>query len=169
MFKICMTEDVQNAKHALLSFPMEIISLSPNVMVPSMLSNLCPHFAGRAGNFWKTSFWIVIRNLLSAPRMAPCFWQKAVNAFSGPFAKVKHLKKQRLPCILMVEFTSQNKTKTDFTMPAFFLDYNLMLFHLSLLAIILFGVVKTIGFYFGLRPSKFLQKISPYDFSRWIY
>ena len=31
-------------------------------------------------------------------------------------------------------------------MPAFFLDYNLMPFHLSLLAIILFGVVKTIGF-----------------------
>ncbi|WP_441370117.1 OB-fold-containig protein [Acinetobacter lwoffii] len=51
-------------------------------------------------------------------------------------------------------------------MPAFFLDYNLMPFHLSLLAIILFGVVKTIGFYFGLRPSKFLQKISPYDFQQ---
>src|SRR5690606_7728154 len=54
----------------------------------------------------------------------------------------------------------------DFTMPAFFLDYNLMPFHLSLLAIILFGVVKTISFYFGLRSSKFLQKISPYNFQQ---
>src|SRR5690606_17218263 len=58
------------------------------------------------------------------------------------------------------------RPKTDFTMPAFFLDYNLMPFHLSLLAIILFGVVKTIGFYFGLRSSKFLQKISPYNFQQ---
>src|SRR5690606_25506974 len=48
-------------------------------------------------------------------------------------------------------------------MPAFFLDYNLMPFHLSLLAIILFGVVQTIGFYFGLRSIKFLHKLSPYN------
>ena len=49
-------------------------------------------------------------------------------------------------------------------MPEFLLDYNLMPFHLSLLFIILLGVAKTVAFYFKLKPSQLLERISPYDF-----
>lgn len=45
-------------------------------------------------------------------------------------------------------------------MPAFFVDYNLMPFHLSLFAVILLGVVETLGYLFKIRPTKFLKQIS---------
>lgn len=47
-------------------------------------------------------------------------------------------------------------------MPTFLLDYSLMPFHLSLLAVILLGMVETIGFYFNLRPSRVIKRFSPY-------
>src|SRR5690606_20033180 len=75
--------------------------------------------------------------------------------------------KSRYFCsVLWLNLPQKIRSCADFIMPAFFLDYNLMPFHLILLAIILSGVVKTIGFYFGLRSSKFLQKISPYNFQQ---
>ena len=46
-------------------------------------------------------------------------------------------------------------------MLAFFLEYDLMPFHLSVLALILLSMAETIGYYFGLRPSTFLKRISP--------
>ncbi|ANF81711.1 hypothetical protein A3K93_05610 [Acinetobacter sp. NCu2D-2] len=49
-------------------------------------------------------------------------------------------------------------------MPAFLLDYNLMPFHLSLFAVLLLGLLETLGFYFNLRPSRIIQKVSPYRF-----
>ena len=49
-------------------------------------------------------------------------------------------------------------------MPAFFVDYNLMPFHLSLFAVILLGVVETLGYLFKIRPTKFLKQISPFYF-----
>ncbi|KGT46176.1 OB-fold-containig protein [Acinetobacter sp. HR7] len=48
-------------------------------------------------------------------------------------------------------------------MPAFFTDYNLMPFHLSLIAVILLGLVETLGYFFKVRPTQFFQKISPLD------
>lgn len=49
-------------------------------------------------------------------------------------------------------------------MPEFFVDYNLMPFHLSLFAVILLGVVETLGYLFKIRPTKFLKQISPFYF-----
>ncbi len=43
----------------------------------------------------------------------------------------------------------------------FFVETNLMPFHLSVLALILLSMAETFGFYIGLRPSTFLKKISP--------
>jgi hypothetical protein len=52
----------------------------------------------------------------------------------------------------------------DFAMPEFLLDYNLMPFHLSLLLILLFGMAKTVAFYFKLKPGQLLKQIFPYNF-----
>lgn len=49
-------------------------------------------------------------------------------------------------------------------MPEFLLDYNLMPFHLSLLLILLFGMAKTVAFYFKLKPGQLLKQIFPYNF-----
>ncbi len=43
----------------------------------------------------------------------------------------------------------------------FLLNYNLMPFHLSLLALILLSMVETIGYYFNIRPTEFLKTLSP--------
>ncbi|WP_111859636.1 OB-fold-containig protein [Acinetobacter sp. CFCC 10889] len=51
-------------------------------------------------------------------------------------------------------------------MLSFFLEYDLMPFHLSVLALILLSMAETIGYYVGLRPSTFLKRISPVWLSR---
>ena len=43
----------------------------------------------------------------------------------------------------------------------FFLEPNLMPFHLCVVALFLLSMAETIGFYLGVRPSTFLKKISP--------
>lgn len=43
----------------------------------------------------------------------------------------------------------------------FFLEADLMPFHLSVLALILLSMAETFGYYIGLRPSTFLKRISP--------
>ena len=45
-------------------------------------------------------------------------------------------------------------------MSAFLTDYNLIPFHLSLLAVLLLGMVETIGYYINISPSQVLQKIA---------
>ncbi len=49
-------------------------------------------------------------------------------------------------------------------MPAFFVDHNLMPFHLSLIAVILLGMVEIFGYFFKIRPTGFLRQISPFYF-----
>ncbi|OTG65118.1 OB-fold-containig protein [Acinetobacter silvestris] len=46
-------------------------------------------------------------------------------------------------------------------MLAFFLEHDLMPFHLSVCALILLSTAETIGYYIGLRPSTFFKRISP--------
>lgn len=46
-------------------------------------------------------------------------------------------------------------------MSAFLTDYNLIPFHLSLLAVLLLGMVETIGYYINTSPSLLLKKIAP--------
>ncbi|OTG82590.1 hypothetical protein B9T33_03840 [Acinetobacter sp. ANC 5054] len=46
-------------------------------------------------------------------------------------------------------------------MSAFLTDYNLIPFHLSLLAVLLLGMVETIGYYINISPSQLLKKIAP--------
>ncbi len=43
----------------------------------------------------------------------------------------------------------------------FFLEYDLIPFHLSVLALFLLSMAETIGYYIGLRPSTFFKKLSP--------
>lgn len=47
------------------------------------------------------------------------------------------------------------------TMLEFLQDYNLIPFHLSLLALILLSMVETIGYYFNMRPTQHLRNLSP--------
>lgn len=46
-------------------------------------------------------------------------------------------------------------------MSAFLTDYNLIPFHLSLLAVLLLGMVETIGYYINISPSQVLKRIAP--------
>ena len=46
-------------------------------------------------------------------------------------------------------------------MLAFFLEYDLMPFHLSVLLLFLLSMAETLGYYIGLRPSTFFKKIAP--------
>lgn len=63
--------------------------------------------------------------------------------------------------------TNLDKLKQlDFTtlrtaMPAFFLEPNLMPFHLSVLALILLSMAETFGYYVNLRPSTFFKRVAP--------
>lgn len=43
----------------------------------------------------------------------------------------------------------------------FFSEYDLMPFHLSVLALFILSMAETLGYYIGLRPSTFFKKISP--------
>ena len=43
----------------------------------------------------------------------------------------------------------------------FLQNYNLIPFHLSLLALILLSMVETIGYYFNIRPTQYLKSLSP--------
>ena len=45
-------------------------------------------------------------------------------------------------------------------MLAFLQNYNLIPFHLSLLALILLSMVETIGYYFNIRPTQYLKRIT---------
>lgn len=47
-------------------------------------------------------------------------------------------------------------------MLAFFLEYDLMPFHLSVLLLILLSMAETLGYYIGLRPSTFFKRTTPY-------
>ncbi len=46
-------------------------------------------------------------------------------------------------------------------MPQFLTDYNLMPFHLSLMAVVFLGIAETVGYYLNLRPSRLFKRISP--------
>ncbi len=46
-------------------------------------------------------------------------------------------------------------------MTEFLLNYDLLPFHLSVLALVLLSMAETIGYYIGLRPSSFLARRSP--------
>ncbi|QXW24623.1 YqiJ family protein [Acinetobacter johnsonii] len=46
-------------------------------------------------------------------------------------------------------------------MPEFLTNYNLMPFHLSLIAVVLLGMAETIGYYINLRPTTLFKKLSP--------
>lgn len=46
-------------------------------------------------------------------------------------------------------------------MLAFFLEYDLMPFHLSVLMLFLLSMAETVGYYVGMRPSTFFKKFSP--------
>lgn len=43
----------------------------------------------------------------------------------------------------------------------FFLEYDLLPFHVSVLALFLLSLAETVGYYIGLRPSTFFKKLSP--------
>ena len=43
----------------------------------------------------------------------------------------------------------------------FLQNYNLIPFHLSLLALILLSMIETIGYYFNIRPTQYLKSLSP--------
>ena len=92
MFKICMTEDIPEREARSFELQMVIQFSSPNVMVHFMPIRICAHICRSNWNFWKTSFWIAIRNLLNVQRTVHYFWWKAVNVFLD-LAKVNHLKK----------------------------------------------------------------------------
>lgn len=46
-------------------------------------------------------------------------------------------------------------------MSAFLTDSNLIIFHLSLLAVLLLGMVETIGYYINFRPTQLIKRIFP--------
>src|SRR5690606_17604074 len=43
----------------------------------------------------------------------------------------------------------------------FFNNYDLIPFHLSLFALVLLSMAETIGYYFNIRPTQYLKKLSP--------
>ncbi|MFC6168526.1 OB-fold-containig protein [Acinetobacter terrestris] len=43
----------------------------------------------------------------------------------------------------------------------FLQNYDLIPFHLSLLALVLLSMAETIGYYFNIRPTQYLKKLSP--------
>jgi hypothetical protein len=49
----------------------------------------------------------------------------------------------------------------EFAMLEFLQNYNLIPFHLSLLALILLSMAETIGYYFNIRPTEFLKTLYP--------
>lgn len=49
-------------------------------------------------------------------------------------------------------------------MPEFLTDYNLVPFHLSLIAVVFLGIAETIGYYLNLRPSVIFKRFSPKHF-----
>ena len=47
-------------------------------------------------------------------------------------------------------------------MYAFLFEYDLLPFHLSMLALFMLSMAETLGYYVGLRPSTFLKKVAPH-------
>ena len=43
----------------------------------------------------------------------------------------------------------------------FLQNYDLIPFHLSLLALVLLSMAETIGYYFNIRPTQYLKRLSP--------
>ena len=46
-------------------------------------------------------------------------------------------------------------------MTEFFLNYYLMPFHMSMVALLVLGIAESIGIFLGARPSSFLKRITP--------